>query len=119
MQKELINYNNSNSNHEAESLHLMNKKIDFWRQITGKLLSEVKSLAFLTTVPLEKISEGIDLDEEVKNLEIRLIEHALELTCGNQKLAAQLLNLKKTTLNAKIKRYCINSRKTVFFSKIV
>lgn len=83
---------------------------------SGKLLSEVKSLAFSTTVPPEKTGEGIDLEEEVKVFEIKLMERALERVGGNQRLAAQLLNLKNTTLNAKIKRYSIHCRKEALFS---
>jgi Transcriptional regulator containing PAS, AAA-type ATPase, and DNA-binding domains len=84
-------------------------KIDFLREATAALLAEVKSLQPLKTLD---VGNGIDFDEEVKRFEIFLIERALEKTGGSQLRAAQLLNIKHTTLNAKIKRYHIlaNSR---------
>jgi transcriptional regulator with PAS, ATPase and Fis domain len=84
-------------------------KVDFLREVAAALLAEVKSLRPLKTLD---VREGIDFDEEVKRFEIFLIERALEQTGGSQLRAAQLLNVKHTTLNAKIKRYHIaaNSR---------
>lgn len=84
-------------------------KVDFLREVTAALLSEVKSLQSLKTLD---VKNGIDFDEEVKRFEIFLIERALEQTGGSQLRAARLLNIKHTTLNAKIKRYAIaaNSR---------
>lgn len=79
-------------------------KIDFLREATAALLAEVKTLQPLKTLD---VKEGIDFDEEVKRFEIFLIERALEQTGGSQLRAAQLLNIKHTTLNAKIKRYHI------------
>jgi DNA-binding NtrC family response regulator len=86
-------------------------KVDFLREVASALLSEVKSLQPLKTLD---VAEGIDFDEEVKRFEIFLIERALEQTGGSQLRAARLLNIKHTTLNAKIKRYHIaaNSRQT-------
>jgi DNA-binding protein Fis len=57
----------------------------------------------------EAISFGnrIDFYEEVKHLEIKLIEQALAQTGGKQKPAARLLNLKPSTLHAKVKQYRI------------
>ena len=43
--------------------------------------------------------------EEVRRFEIGLITRALRRAQGNQRAAAQLLGLKATTLNAKMKRY--------------
>jgi transcriptional regulator with GAF, ATPase, and Fis domain len=79
-------------------------KVDFLREFTLALLDEVKSLGHLKTVEIEN---GIDFDEEIKRFEIHLIEQALEQTGGNQLRAAQLLNLKPTTLHEKIKRFSI------------
>jgi len=53
-------------------------------------------------------SASIDLPKEVQNFEIDLIRCALLRTGGRQRQAARLLNLKTTTLNAKIKKYGIN-----------
>jgi hypothetical protein len=51
----------------------------------------------------------IDFYKEVERYEIDLIQKALKHTEGNQRRAAQLLNLNATTLNAKIKNYGINT----------
>jgi DNA-binding NtrC family response regulator len=48
--------------------------------------------------------DGIDFDEYVSNVERELIRQSLERTGGNKGRAAQLLNLKRTTLVEKLKR---------------
>lgn len=87
----------------------LSERVDFLREVTAALLDEVKSLTPLKRV---KIQEGIDFEEEIKSYEIQLIERALKQTNGNQVLAAHLLKLKHTTLNAKIKRYAIQIQKS-------
>lgn len=84
--------------------YILNDKIEVLREVTKALLDEVKSLGSMRKVEIE---DGINFDDEVKNFEILLIERALEQTGGSQLRAARLLNLKHTTLNAKIKRYDI------------
>ena len=100
--------NNQNGNSKPtqnnKSLEILNEKIESWEKITTELITEVKSLDFSNTIEIEK---GVDLEKEVESFEIKLITRALELTGGNQAQAAQLLNIKKTTLNAKIKRYSL------------
>ncbi len=49
----------------------------------------------------------MDFSEEVRRFETDLIRWALMRTGGHQRRAARMLNLKVTTLNAKIKRYRI------------
>lgn len=83
---------------------IIGEKIDVLREATIALLDEVKSLGSMRKVEIEN---GINFDDEVKSFEILLIERALERTGGSQLRAARLLNLKHTTLNAKIKRYDI------------
>jgi transcriptional regulator with GAF, ATPase, and Fis domain len=85
--------------------NVINKKIDVLRDVTLALLDEVKSLGTLRKVEIEN---GINFEDEVKSFEILLIQQALERTGGSQLHAARLLNLKHTTLNAKIKRYQIH-----------
>jgi DNA-binding protein Fis len=53
------------------------------------------------------VSKGIDFYDEVKRFETALIKLALDQTAGNQVRAAQLLGLRATTLNSKIKLYNI------------
>jgi two-component system response regulator AtoC len=48
--------------------------------------------------------EGIDFDRFVATIERELIERSLERTGGNKGRAAQLLNMKRTTLVEKLKR---------------
>jgi DNA-binding NtrC family response regulator len=47
---------------------------------------------------------GIDFQEFVSNIERQLILQSLQRTGGNKGRAAQLLNLKRTTLVEKLKR---------------
>ena len=49
-------------------------------------------------------NDGIDLQDYVANVERELIRQSLERTGGNKGRAAQLLNLKRTTLVEKLKR---------------
>ena len=53
------------------------------------------------------VSKGIDFYGEVERFETALIKLALDQTEGNQARAAQLLGLRATTLNSKIKLYNI------------
>ncbi len=50
----------------------------------------------------------VDFAAEVRRFETDLIRWALLRTGGHQRRAARMLNLKVTTLNAKIKRYRIS-----------
>jgi DNA-binding NtrC family response regulator len=51
---------------------------------------------------------GIDLTSEVEQFEVALLSEALKQCHGVQNKAAQLLNIKPTTLNMKLLRYRIN-----------
>jgi DNA-binding NtrC family response regulator len=48
--------------------------------------------------------EGLDLERYMSGVELALIRRSLERTRGNKRQAAQLLNLKRTTLIEKLKR---------------
>lgn len=52
--------------------------------------------------------QPIDFYKEVERYEIDLIKRALRHTGGSQRRAAQLLNLRASTLNAKLKNYGID-----------
>ena len=71
------------------------------RDVAVELLNAVESLK-QTAVNGE---HNLNLEAEVKKFEADLIRAALVRTHGNQARAAQLLGVKHTTLNAKIKRY--------------
>ena len=48
--------------------------------------------------------DGMDMDQHVADVELSLIRQALDRTGNNKRRAAQLLNLKRTTLIEKLKR---------------
>jgi DNA-binding protein Fis len=49
--------------------------------------------------------EGIDLARTLSQFEKMILEQALQKTNGNKTLAADLLCLKRTTLNSKLKLF--------------
>src|SRR2546426_11103792 len=75
------------------------------REIALTLLNFEESLRSVQPPPGDN---DLRLREQVKRFEIDLIRTALERTNGNQARAAQLLGVKATTLNTKIKRYRIS-----------
>ena len=81
----------------------MDNRLNTLREVALTLLREVES--FRVSQPATKRS--VRLHEEVRRFEIDLIRSALSRTSGNQTRAAQLLGVKITTLNTKIKRYKI------------
>ena len=69
------------------------------------LPDEIQRRDSLNFVPLIEIpEEGINFQNVVTDMERELILQSLRRTNGNKKLAAKLLNLKRTTLIEKIKR---------------
>jgi DNA-binding NtrC family response regulator len=73
------------------------------------LPEEMQSRAEPDFVPIIDIPEhGIDLPRIVTDMERQLILQGLRKSHGNKKLAAKLLNLKRTTLIEKIKRIHID-----------
>jgi transcriptional regulator with GAF, ATPase, and Fis domain len=73
------------------------------------VLTLVKQLEVLSGKGNETPDEqpATNLHDEVRRFEIELINSALYRTHGHQLKAAQLLGVKTTTLNSKIKRYHI------------
>ena len=69
----------------------------------AELQQPQESFAAVSTVTLPE--GGMDLDLFVANVERELIERSLERTGGNKGQAARLLNLKRTTLVEKLKRF--------------
>lgn len=74
------------------------------REAALTVLREVDSLTSRETNGNQKFG----LQEEVQRYESELIKNALQRTRGNQRRAAQLLGVKVTTLNCKIKRLGIS-----------
>ncbi|MDT5156952.1 MAG: Bacterial regulatory protein Fis family [Acidobacteriota bacterium] len=79
-------------------------KVRTLRELTLALLQEVESLKGNGSF---ESRPSIEFAEEVRRFETDLIRWALIRTGGHQRRAARMLNLKVTTLNAKIKRYGI------------
>ena len=65
-----------------------------------------------TTLPRD-FEPGLNFYAEVRRFEIMLIQYALRKTGGRQTLAASLLGMNLTTLNAKIKAYQISRNRSV------
>jgi DNA-binding NtrC family response regulator len=73
--------------------------------LPADLPGEIQNRESLNFVPLIEIpEEGINFQNVVTDMERELIVQSLRKTNGNKKLAAKLLNLKRTTLIEKIKR---------------
>ncbi|MDQ3714004.1 MAG: hypothetical protein M3388_17550 [Acidobacteriota bacterium] len=85
----------------------LSQKIGSLKQNAFALIQEIRELGNLSYLDLTR---GIDLFEEVRRFEMKLIRQALEETDGRQVQAARMLGLKMTTLNEKIKRYGIDPR---------
>ena len=86
-------------------------RLDLLREISVALSAAVELLAESRrepTTPEFDMARGIDFYDEVGRFETNLIRRALEQTGGNQKRAADLLGIKKTTINAMIRRYGID-----------
>ena len=83
----------------------MDHRLNTLREVALTLLREVES--FRVSHPADP-TRRLRLHDEVQRFEIDLIRSALIRTAGNQTRAAQLLGVKITTLNTKIKRYKIS-----------
>ena len=79
-------------------------KLKTLKELTLALLQEIESIKGNGSF---ESKPNVDFADEVKRFETDLIRWALLRTGGHQRRAARLLNLKVTTLNAKIKRYRI------------
>jgi transcriptional regulator with PAS, ATPase and Fis domain len=73
--------------------------------LPSDLPEEIQSKGNLNLMPIVHIPEnGIDFNNVVTDMERGLILQSLQKTNGNKKMAARLLNLKRTTLIEKMKR---------------
>ena len=82
----------------------MDNRLNTLREVALTLLREVESLRVSQAGSSKR---RVKLHDEVQKFEIDLIRSALGRTGGNQTRAAQILGVKITTLNTKIKRYKI------------
>jgi DNA-binding NtrC family response regulator len=83
------------------------------------LVTEIESLKAELSEDDKEIDndEGIDFYDEVERYEIELIRSALNHCGGNQAQAAKLLNLKSTTLHAKMKHYGLNPVRSLMLQR--
>lgn len=80
---------------------------------SNRSVQSLKELILALTLVIEAAEQslssefklGTDFYENVSRFEIFMIKRALTQAGGNQRKAAQLLGIKATTLNTKIKRY--------------
>ena len=78
------------------------------RRLIAELIQEVDLIDYGHSPSVEiRLQQDINFYEEVSRFEIAMIKTALHRTRGNQRLAARLLNLNSSTLNAKVKQYDI------------
>lgn len=82
-------------------------QLDTLKSMVRKVLVEIEAIGMS---PNLDVGGGIDFYDAVEKFEVSLIKSALLRTGGHQSRAAKLLGIKKTTLNAKIKHYNIESR---------
>ncbi len=89
-------------------------------------LSLIKALAKTLLTEIDSLNNNNEiftkespfaLEEKVRDFEVKLIRAALIKTAGNQRRAAQLLGVKPTTLNNKIKAYNINCLEVILNCK--
>lgn len=82
-------------------------QMEYWQdaiQSTAKILEILGSLRLVPRL-VQPLDDKIDFYQVVREFEICLIKLALHQTAGQQKKAADLLNLKPTTLHEKLKTY--------------
>ncbi|MFT3743737.1 MAG: helix-turn-helix domain-containing protein [Pyrinomonadaceae bacterium] len=84
----------------------MDHNLSLIRALVNTLHIEIETLDNTSTDELG--DEPVDLSEKVREYEAKLIRSALVKTGGNQRRAADLLQLKTSTLNAKIKQLGIH-----------
>ena len=72
--------------------------------LPGKFLGHQKPVTFAPAKLFQLPTTGIDFNDVIEDFENSLIRDALEKTQGNKKEAAELLNLKRTTLIEKLKK---------------
>ena len=94
-----------------------NNQIESIKSITNLLLRKIEALEKeLPEVVIDPSEKGSNLYEVISTFEKKIIRDALRATNWSQKRAAQILGIKATTLNAKIKRYEINPKSLSGFS---
>lgn len=95
---------------ENSSLRLLKQNsLEALETLSMLVMREIEVLKVAqASFSFENLSEKISFEDAVQNFEIGLIRNALVHSNGSQTKAAELLGIKLTTLNQKIKRYGIS-----------
>ena len=94
-----------------------NEQIESIKSITNLLLRKIEALEKdAPKTSIEPLTKGSNLYDVITSFEKNLIRDALRAANWSQKRAAQILGIKATTLNAKMKRYEINAKSFSNFS---
>lgn len=97
----IIQNNSSQIFPKLEISVVVNNRLEALKTLSNSISGQIAALQREEQVATKK---RIDLAEEVTRYEADLIRCALFRTGGRQRQAARLLNVKVSTLNAKIKR---------------
>jgi DNA-binding NtrC family response regulator len=105
----------ASSDSDSQSENRIQQLVQLARALTSEIESLRTELSSVQRQPgqIDLDKDGIDFYQEIERYEIDLIEGALDLCDGNQARAAKLLQMKSTTLNAKIKHYGLNPVRSI------
>jgi DNA-binding protein Fis len=104
-----VNFENRQTN-DNSTAGLEESRIKALKSLAQLLLREVEQIEQTNLINGKcLLSEQVSLVDDVQNYEAQLIRSALLQSKGHQRRAAKILGIKNTTLNAKIKRYGIES----------
>lgn len=88
-----------------------NEQIESIKLVADLLIRKIEALEnALPEISLNPFNKCGNLDEIIRLIEINLIKNALKEAQWSQTKAAQMLGIKPTTLNAKIKRFQISCK---------
>ena len=95
---------------EVSIENLENNRIQALKSLALLLLREVEQIEHTNLINGKCLTNNeVTLMDDVQNYEAELIRSALLQSKGHQARAARILGIKNNTLNAKIKRYGIES----------
>lgn len=100
-----ILYASATANTESDLQRRVKQLFSLAKELSGEVEALRAEIRNDRTGKVELNQNGIDFYGEVERYEIELINSALNKTGGNQSRAAKLLQMKSTTLNAKMKHY--------------
>jgi transcriptional regulator with GAF, ATPase, and Fis domain len=105
----ISNYESPKIN-EVSIENLENNRIQALKSLALLLLREVEQIEQTNIINGKCLTNNdVTLMDDVQNYEAELIRSALLRSKGHQARAARILGIKNNTLNAKIKRYGIES----------